>query len=73
MLLLLRAVEDVDKGMEADSEELLVRVPLSGSGRYILNLVPNQGWKTHCSHLCPAVFSLLMKSSFSEGFSVAVL
>ena len=56
--------------MEADSEELCVKVPLSGSGRYILSLVPNQGWKTHCSHLCPAVFSLLMKSSFSGGFQL---
>ena len=73
LLLLLRAVEDLDKGVEADSEKLSVRVPPSGSGRYTLNLVPNQSWKTHCSHLCPAVFSLLMKSSFSEGFSAVVL
>ena len=68
LLLLLRAVED--KGMEADSEKLLVGVLLSGSGRYILNLVSNQRWKTHCCHPCAAVLSLRMTSSLPEGLQL---
>ena len=70
LLLPLRAVEDVDKGMEAGSEKLLVGVLLSGSGRYMLNLVSNQGWKTHRCHPCAAVLSLQMTSSLSEGLQL---
>lgn len=49
---LLRAVEDLDNRVEANSEKLLVGAVSLGPGHTCWTWPLNQGWGTCCSHLC---------------------
>lgn len=68
-----RVVEGVDNRTEANSEKLLVKAALSGSGTHLLNLTTKPEFGNMLLSPLPFALNLLVRPGFFYGTPVTVL